>query len=441
LVLVPFWARGDRTGLHGGPLATIVSGAPQATRLAICRRLLRLVAAAPVAERTTFGKSPAGLAASLVAEAWPPQENVGEVLDVILALGEEELPEHEMDYARSRLADALALPGVDPSPVLDRLVEARVAGYAGAWTGLWSKADKLLERGPGEVLRRAAERALESEDTFTLQWAAGRLLGAAFDPAVDGEPLDRVRALWAEPGRRAALAGDPDFVRRALPVLRSALRKNELSYPEAAATIEGIGRLYGGLANGGMTMGLIRMNRTRPEAVEAARLAAQDAAEPFLGPPELRGPPAEVEWEALRRARSEHVSNDLEERSRLWLRTLASGPWTAEERADLDAFFALFREGHTDALAFALGSALAAKPEVELVPRFDEIVRLCDEDCRPLMKRLRAAVGERLGLGMDEPTGASLAAEPAGGGAAPGEEEDDELPGGEWGDDGDDGAA
>jgi len=429
--LIDHWGRSDAGMSHEGSLAKIVIAAPGPTRLAICQRLVALVVAAPPADRSEIGESPAWLAASVVGSAWPPDADITPLLDVVLALDGEELADDERDYARSQLADAFGLEGVDPAPVLERLVEARVNGYPHPWAGIGHKVEPLLERAPPDVLRRTAERALQSEDEATIRWSLKHLLGATFDPGADGEPLDRMRAVLAEPRLRKVVLGDSDLTDRALAVLRSELRGGTLSYPEAVHTLEAIARLYGGLADAGVTIGLLRMNRTELEQIEANRREHQEATGPFLGPPELHGPPSEAEWEALRQSRAAFAPDDLEGSANLWMRTLSAGNWTAEEGAVLATFVALFREGRTDDLAFALGSALASKPDAELLPLFDEIVIGADRHTRPLLKRFRAETRVALGLAPMKPKDGAA-------GATPDVEANDDLPGGAWDDESDD---
>ena len=415
--LIDVWGRG-LTGLgFSSELSKVVGAAPPETRLLVCQRLLARAAGAPPAERVELHDSPAWLAATIVSEAWPPDVNVTPVLDAVLALGAEELPDNATDYVRSKLAETLGLDGLDPTPVLDRLVEARVAGYTGAWEGIHHRADVLLASAPVDVLRRTAERALASEDPATIRWGARLLLDEAFDPGADGPLLERIRAMIVDPRLRPVLLGDRDLVNRALPVLRSELRRDALSYPEAVKTFEGIGHLYGRLAN-----------RTTVEPIEQQHLTAQEEVAAFLGPTELRGPPTAMEWEALRRARAAFPDASLERRANLWVRTLSEGPWTAEERADFDGFFESLREGHAE-VGFALGSALGSKPDADMMPLFDEIVTRCEDRARPLLKHLRGDARVTLGLPRrPEQPGAS-------GANANDDDDDDELPAGDWADD------
>jgi hypothetical protein len=427
--LIEMWGRADDGMLVHKDVTAIVRSAAPAPRLAVCTRLLALVAAAPASERVSLRRSPAWLAGAIVGNAWPPDVDVTPVLETALALGEEELAEHARDYARFQLADALAIAGMDPTPLLGRLVEARVAGYPGPWAGLGRAADVLLDRAPIAVLRSTAERALASEDVATIQWAAKHLLGAAFDAGTDGPPLERVRVLLAQPRLRSALVSDHGLVDRALAVLRSELRQGALSYAEAVETIEGIGRLHGGLAPVGMHSHIGRTSPARAEEIEQKRLQARQAVGAFLGPPELGGPPIEEEWAALRRAYATYPADsadDLEKRANLWSKTLSDGPWTPEERAVLDQTLATLRAGRPE-VGFALGSALLCKPDADLFPLFDDVVALCEDHSRPLLKLYRADARETLGL--PETSGQSV---------ADGKADDDDLPAGNWEDEDED---
>jgi hypothetical protein len=426
--LVEHWGRSDAGLHHRDALPKIALAAPSETRLALWQRLIALVTAAPIGERSAVSRSPAFLAGAIAGEIWPPEVDVSPVLDAVLALHDDSLGPYKHDYARRHVAAALVLPGVDPAPVLGRLVEARLAGYPGAWKGIGDVADALLARAPREVIRETAERALPSKDAPTLAWALGQLLGAAFDPALDGSPCERAGVLLAEPRLRAVILEHDRLVDRVLPVLRSELRRDLLSCAEAVETFEGIARLYGGLA---VTSALEHARRTGEpaEALERSRREAQAKVSVFLGPPELAGPPTQAEWEALRRARAANEPAEVEERSSLWRRTLSEGPWTPQERAELETLMGHFRAGEVDALEYDLAAGIGSKPDLELLPLLDEIVARCNTDMRPLAKRYRADARKALGIAPPEKK-ATKHAQKAGA-------EADDLPGGAWNDDDD----
>lgn len=424
--LIGDWGLSDAGYLHQRELGEVLLESSLGTRRAICERCVARVLAAPRAERMELNRSPAWIAGSVAGAIWPPDTDVTPALDAVLSLHENEDPELlRHDHACGELAGALALPWVDPAPVLDRAIEARVAGYPAPWKRLGHKIDAVLSRAPRDVLRRTAERALQGEDDATVAWAEDALLGPAHDPALDGSLPERAATFVADPRLRRALFQSHRHLQRALPALRAELRRGGLSHRQAVETMEAIASLYGGLAQSGL-----RMSRTRTleeSAKERAeeRVKALEAVAPFLGPPELSGPPTEEERAAVRRAREEDRDNDLEMRALLWMRCLSDGPWTEEERAVLDEYLALFRGGEVDALDYPLGMAIASKPDAALMPVLDEIMRGAGANTRYLLRDARAYARAVLGV---EPTPAAAGSSPAGGDAS----------GDGWDDDGDD---
>jgi hypothetical protein len=411
-------------------LDRILPQLPRDARLALCQRLLLFACQAPWEERSRSG-TPAWLAAAIVGSAWPPDADVTSPLLAALALGAEEIERGgtETDYVRSEIADALSIEGMDPTPVLKHLCAARLAGYPGPWRGLASDADRLLDRAPRDVLRVTAERALQGADPGTLRWAALRLLGAARDPDRDGPATEQAAALFANPRLRAALFGDGELVVRALPYLREELLRDALSWPEAVDVLEGIHDLYGGLADGSRyvagSLAVADAPETKPEE---ARREAREAVADFLGPPERRGPPTEAEWAALARARDAYRAEDEGERAELFRLALREGPWTAEERAEFDAFLARVAPGDEEDLTVPLASAVLAKPALDLLPAMDRLVACAGPHARPLVKQYRADVYTALGV--------PLPPKPAeGGDALPGSGWDDEDEEDSWDED------
>jgi hypothetical protein len=429
------WSRADRMHYLKARLIELVKGQPDELRRAACDRLLAVAAAAPWAERCLPGGTAAWLAASIVAEAWLPSADVTPLLDALLAFERDAPPRdqrsspREMDHVSAELAGALRLEGVDPAPVLDRLCEARIAGYPGEWNGIGHRADALLARAPREALRRTAQRALDaSEDTDTLRWAAVYLLGRGFDPALDGPPEDRVAAFFSSPRLRAALFSDGDLVDRALPHLREQLRRDALTFDEAAAVVASIGRLHGGVAD---TIG----HPSVPlPPLEGRRRAAREAVGPFLGPPDLQIPVTPAEWDALDRAR--RAADQVPPRGDVmrWTQLLREGPWTPAERAEFDVYYEEFLGGEAG-LAYPLAIALLAKPEAELVPRMDELFSRTEPSARRLLRGYRDALYEALGREPPPDPGAAAKPEEAAEGSAAWGDEDDESDSADEGDD------
>ena len=419
MALVAVWGPSHLGGLAGDTLSKALRGASREARLAIARSCIECASSSSVKDRGF--RTTALMAASLAGELWPVEEDISFVLDALLS---DALYSggKSTDYVRSQVADALRLEGVDPTPVKERLIEARLAGYPGAWRDIGSKADALLERLPAPALREVAERALDAEANATVTWALEQLLGPAYDANRDGTREDRVRAFLDHPRTRALVVANADLTDRALGVLRSMLAGDQLTYPEVVATFSSIDRLYGGLAS----------RPREDDEREAARLETQqrearEAVADFFNPDRPSGPPSEQEWEALSRARENHHESDPRVRVSQWSNTLRVGPWTPYEQAELETYLALCRnvEGGGDTsdklVVLNVATAVASKPTIELAPILDELIALAPKGARPYLRMIRADVRKFLGLKPPPKADADARAK--------------SLPGGEWDED------
>lgn len=399
------------------PLAQAITSLPEPRRVEVCLALSRRIAALPERGRD---ERPAGMMAEAAGLAWPPGRDLTPMLDVLLSIPPHSNP-HRGDMSASSMARGL-LDGADPGPILDRLLEARLAGYPGAWSSIGWQCDKMLERASGPALRLAAERAALSDDGKLAAWGIGSLLGAAHDPARDGPLSAVVERLLADPRARRVILDHHELSRRAVAPMRAALRAGQLSYPEACTAIRIIGAVWGGVADSNSVS--TRLDQDEDE-LEKWRAKAREALGPFLGPPELHGPPTAEEWAMLRAARAIALTrpgpgggheDEREGQPPLGLAVLPVGPWSPEDRAVLDAALARMRAGDGDA-ALPIGLMLAGKLEEADFPLFDELVARVDHETKPLLRGLRSGARDALGL----------RGQAAGGG------------GGAGGDDGDDG--
>lgn len=414
------WARDRARYRDGKRIAGIVTSLPAADRARVCRELAVHAVAFSDKERAMQSDSAARLVAELVGATWPPGEDLTPLLDALLSLPAE--PPHKIDWVRAGLENALSAEGADPTPVLDRLIEARLAGYPGSWRAIGRHADVLLQRAPAPTLRLVAERAALGDDPRTVQWGIEQLLGRARDPERDGPLADFIDRLLAEPRHRAAILASSALLQRALPALRLELRAGRLDFTAATTLIEFLGVLYGGVA------APLYSSRIRAaEEIESARRGARAPLEAFLGPEALRGPPTDEEWAELRAAHARRLAEGDPERKHVF-RPMPEGPWSPEDRGVLEEALAVVRAGDRD-LIFHVGLALSAKPAEADLPILDELLRLASPDDRSLMRYLKPAVRSLLGL----PPAAPAAAAPASAGAA--EEPETE---GEWMDEEDD---
>ncbi len=392
----------ERGYVDGSRIAPALAALPGPRRVEVCRRLAAWAAALPEKQRSRDDKGPARLVAEVVGMAWPPGEDLTPILDALLSIPQGE--EHALDWVVSGLGKALSAEGADPAPVLDRALEARMAGYPGRWRSFRHVVERLLERATGPALRLAAEQAALADDDDLRTWGVARLLGGAHDPDRDG-PLPEVAARFvAEPRTRRVITATDALARRALPALRAELRAGRLEYAEAAAVLRAIGALWSGVADGWYPLTRLLDDAER----EPARAKEREALAAHLGPPEMQGPPTGEEWAALRAARARAMEqpggapgagyeDTRKGQPPIGLAVLPAGPWDPEDRAALESALARLRAGDGDA-SVPIATALVAKAQPEDLPLFEELLARSPDDARSLVKMMRGTLREALGM-------------------------------------------
>lgn len=135
------WDRDDNAGFFGPrQVGPALSALDPADRGPIVGDLVALARAGTSEDRRElFGASV--MAAQIAAKAWPEGEDTEPVLDALLALA---APERGIDSVQLALAPLLARPPRDPSRMRDRALEARRAGYPGAFADLKHHLEALL---------------------------------------------------------------------------------------------------------------------------------------------------------------------------------------------------------------------------------------------------------------------------------------------------------
>src|SRR5262249_28055321 len=152
------------------------------------------------------------------------------------------------------------------TPFLERVLEARLAGYPGTWRRLGSVLDKLFARVQGPVLRPVAEQAILGDNEDSIRWGLVQLVGPAHDPTRDAPPLELLARFLAEPRYRKVILSTEALRQRAVALLRADLRADRLAFVEACTTLLLIGDLYGGVAVGSFSL----RRRRNDEEIEAA---------------------------------------------------------------------------------------------------------------------------------------------------------------------------
>jgi hypothetical protein len=377
--------------MQGSELARMFLPLSRELRVAACKELTAYAVGLSAPVRCEQMGTPARLVAETVAKAWPPGEDPTPLLDALLSLSPTD--EYALDWVVCSLDKVFTEEGADPTPILDRAVEAHLAGYPGAWKNIRGAIHTMLESASGLSLRAAAEQFLLRDDEDDVRWGIKRLLSNAHDPARDPPPAEMVARLYAEPKYRKALNDSGDLCERALPLFRADLREGKLGFVEAAATMCAIGELYGEVTRASYVPHALHRPKERVDQWRAEKIAKLSA---FLGPPELSGPPTDAEWRALRAARPAYLATEGHDVTEIF-KALPPGPWHPEDRAALDLVVQGFRGGDLD-LTIPLALALAAKPEECDLPLFDVLLKESTADELSLIRSCRAYAMRDLGI-------------------------------------------
>jgi hypothetical protein len=391
----------------------MVASTPPEVRLPACLALARYVATRRSKQRREFD-SAACVIGQIAAGAYPPGADLNPLLDIVLAIPPEEMPDDEMDHALHALGEALSSPHADPGPIAERLVEARLAGYPGGFRKLTWCTDILLQRIDRGLLRRAAEEAIQREDKATMQWGIERLLFDVYDPERDPEPRVLAERFYEDPRMRRVVVGAYEARKTVLPLWRADMRRGALDFDQCADLVSAVDDLWGPCKVTFM------MAHHAPGEREERRRRARERLAAYLGPEELQGPVTEEEWRILRAARSAFPRRKYAAwRDALW--ALPLGPWHPEDRALLEEAMRYCEEEDRD-IAVLISNALANKPDVADLPLFEKLMRLCPGergDIRRDLVEARAALGL---AGEEDAKGGS----PDSGGEWMDEEEDDD---------------
>lgn len=382
------WGRINGTGI----LAAAIERLPLPKRRDIVTGLVQFATSATLEHRAEY-QGAANHAAEIAAKAWIAGDDTEPLFDTLLAL--EPPPDDDDDAVVRGLSPVLAVPPADPARMFQRALAARLSGYPGALKRLSLALDNLLDEAPRAMIREAAFTALTHEDDGIARWALQRILGPAHDPALDPPLPEQIERLLAVPRYRAFICQDASLATKAIAPLRRELRSGSLPLAEANAVVKTIGSLWGGLAES------LYFKRRGTEEYRARREASQARAQhehaPFLGPPELHGPPTEAEWRALREARLRDPDPDVYD----LVSALPEGAtWHADDLAAIERAIDKAEDTDSEALIVSLAISTRATPEsLRLFDRFAERyprsgdIRVC-----------RRLVAKLLGAAPDEPT-------------------------------------
>lgn len=354
----------------------------------ICTLFLRRVATASDKER----KEQSGLAATLarvVGQVWPKDVDLGPVLDVLLSLPVEE--GHSLDWVSSGLDDVFERE-VKATSVLPRVMDACVEEFPGPWEKLRYGLLKMFGRLPPSELRALVERILARPPGKTTPWALEQLLGKAYDPERDPPGPEFVRQLYEDPRYRQGMRDSYELQTKLCPLLRAELRAGGLDFRQARTAISVITRIYGGAERQDWMS--LRYDRDKEE--EERRLKLRESLAEFLGPEALQGPPTEEDWDLYRAARDAPGHPDRTD----WLLSLSlmpKGPWHPADRALLEAAVAEWRAGD-DGVGYPLSLVLTAKPILEYLPLFDELIAREPLEDQGHLRSQKWHAMERLGL-------------------------------------------
>jgi hypothetical protein len=388
----------DNGYVDGKETAKMLMPLADDARVAACMQLATLAVGLPEKARTSQTGSAGRLLGETAGHAFPAGADLTPLLDLMLGLPPVE-EEYAIDWVAYGLGEAFDADGADPTPILDRALAARLAGYPGAWKRLGRHIDTLLARAPASAVRPFAERALESDDDGSIKWALEQLLGPTHDETRDPPKTELVARFLGDPRYRKAVIETAALSQLAIPLLRAELRAGTLDFATAVTTMNLIGEVYGGVVAPSMRP----VGRSRSDASEKAesqRRARREELEAFLGPPDLRGPPTDEEWTQLRELRALRAAVPGEELDCLF-GALPSGPWSPEDRAFLDQAIARFDLQDGGAL-IRLGMVLASKPTLDTYPLFGALLARAPRESHKLVRLSHQDAADALGLPFGE---------------------------------------
>ncbi|MSP63436.1 MAG: hypothetical protein EXR72_24450 [Myxococcales bacterium] len=369
--------------------AEMIRGLDAARQVEVCYAFAREALTAPQEERLQQGGLPNRLA-EIAGKAWPKEAPLAELLDRLLTIPPS--VNHELDWSASCLDDALATPGADLAPIVDRVLAAAAEGFPGSWKRLGRSLETLLERAPVAKLRAAAERAVEGGGKEAVVWGIELLLGRAWDKARDPSKGKLAARLYADPRYHQAILDTTTLRDKVLPLQRAELRRGELDFRGASATLRQITTLWGGA---GRRHGFLPRHEVDEEK---GRRASRRALAGFLGPRALQGPPTDEEWRIYREARSRCGFATRHD----WLEALTNlpeGPWQPIDRAVLEQGLATWRAGDGElGLFYPLAMAIAEKPSLADLALLEELIAREPADSHGLIQICREDARRTLGL-------------------------------------------
>ncbi len=381
--------------------ARMIKEASPDRRIEACIALARRAVLPLTEEDELFGARPPWVAAELVGHAFPAEADPTPLVDIVLTVAP-----GEHSHVAWHLAKVVSASSAVPAQLMDRFVEAHLAGCPGAWCHLRDAVQAILANAPPELRQSVAERSALADDAGTASWGLCRLLLADHDPDRDPPPYEQAGRFFGDPRERGLLLpphGDPNL---AAPWLREALRRGELDFPNAVAAVRAVSALWG----------WTRAPKGSAEAKRHRDVRARYAA--LLGPRRLHGPVTRAELRELRRARSRWTAWTEAVYRETLFHGLPDGPLHDEDRAFLEQALRFTEEEDKD-LAFLVSTVIDNKGTAADAPMYDRLLATVpDGEDGELLRRTANRFRERVGLP-----------------ALPDDEEEEEPPapqGGEW---------
>ena len=339
---------------------------------------------------------------ALLVAVWPPELDASPLIDLLVGDSDSEnvpsrLPVSEL------LGDKLTYPSA-----LERIADARVAGYPGRWERVAHSCTAILLRLQNAELRPIADRAALSEDKKTTIWAWELLLNRLLDPERDGTRQEVLAKLCADPAHLAVVRSSSELTLMALGVLRPMLSSGQLDFKTASLLLNRIDDCWGGVI-GPMSWSVISSRLRHPRSPVPDGLPSQ-----------WQGPPTQDEWAILRRLRDAALAAAEPEAHSTALNTLPAGPWAPEDQPLLDELLRGWEQRLPHA-EIELAYILASKPSPDAPEILLRIIDASDRDDRSLLRRCWRASRRALGLAIEKPDATAGGAD---------ESEDDD-----WGDD------
>jgi hypothetical protein len=313
-------------------------------------------------------------AAKLLEALWPAELSPRPVLELSLGCPLEEASETpvraDRRYAYRDLDALFRRSDLNLAPILPLVLEARSAGYPGAWGATPHSLKNRVDQIAAPWTRERALELLEGGTADEQQGAMFYLVGKGHDPETDPSVGELLVRFYRNPATRASLFEHRGLLTKLLPRCRTDLREDHLSFHEALSVLFLVDDFWEGLASSN------RDEDGLGSAGDRRRAERREALDEWLGPEELRGPITAEEWEIYRQRRLAEAWRVVPiSEAYPWkpFGALPPGPWHSEDLTYVRRVVGRWKEELKPGCS-AMFMALREKPAPETDELLTEVV-------------------------------------------------------------------